>query len=316
MMFSHLSFIRKMDDEVLGSDGDYWRKFVEGFTKFMSDRPEQVSLKIDKEHEVYLINIFDGSSEERTSPYPCEHIGSFLKKLGTRRVFSKAKEILNGCRIDIQRGTKNKTRIHFHESSSILSTLANTIPQSDLDFMDGVNISPVSASAIEEEQIQDDTTLVTFCHGYWQSIALDMHHGDIRVVAGHLKSDQSFDFCKLGIALKRVDDPSRPFELHSTNCNGNIVGKGHKFFESEVRRYCCDHCNRKRTSSSYRDNVSKLEKIKSDLEGDVFSKFLVKDGVFTSDNSIRALSRIDLISLILGYFKGIFLFLLIFIVIR
>jgi hypothetical protein len=306
-----------MGDQMLGTDGDYWRKFVEAFTRFMSDRPKSESLKIDKEHEVYLYKILDGSSEERTSLYPCEAIGSFLKQLGKSKGTISVKAALNGCRIVIQRGTKHKARIHFHECSSTLIDLAKqTITLSDLDFMDGVNISPVSASAIEEEQIQDDTTLVTFCHGYWQSIALDMHHGDIRVVAGHLKSDQSFDFGKLGIALKRVDDPSRPFELHSTNCNGNIVGKGHKFFESEVRRYCCDHCNRKRTSSSYRDNVSKLENIKSDLEGDVFSNFLVKDGVFTSDNSIRALSRIDLISLILGYFKGIFLFLLIFIVIR
>ena len=71
-----------MADQMLGTDGDYWRKFVEAFTRFMSDRPKSESLKIDKEHEVYLYKILDGSSEERTSLYPCEAIGSFLKQLG------------------------------------------------------------------------------------------------------------------------------------------------------------------------------------------------------------------------------------------
>jgi hypothetical protein len=81
-----------MDDEVLGSDGDYWRKFVEGFTKFMSDRPKSESLKIDKEHEVYLYKILDGSSEERTSLYPCEQIGSYLRELLTKKEIKSAEE--------------------------------------------------------------------------------------------------------------------------------------------------------------------------------------------------------------------------------
>lgn len=81
MMFFTQSFIRVMADQMLGTDGDYWRKFVEAYTRFMSDRPKLESLKIDKEHGVYLYKILDGSSEERTIHYPCESIGSFLKQL-------------------------------------------------------------------------------------------------------------------------------------------------------------------------------------------------------------------------------------------
>jgi hypothetical protein len=71
-----------MADEISGSDGDYWRIFVAAFTKFMSDRHESKSLKIDIEYEEFLSNILDGSSEERTSLYTCEQIGSFLRMVG------------------------------------------------------------------------------------------------------------------------------------------------------------------------------------------------------------------------------------------
>jgi hypothetical protein len=86
-----------MADEVSGSDGDYWRTFVAAFTKFMPDRPKSKYFTTDIDHEEFLFNISNGSSEERTSLYPREQIGSFLRNLGNKRDIESTKAVLKSC---------------------------------------------------------------------------------------------------------------------------------------------------------------------------------------------------------------------------
>jgi hypothetical protein len=78
-----------MADEMFGSNGDY---SVAAFIKFLSDCPLLEPITIDLEHEVCLCNILNGSSEERTSLYPCEQIGSYLRELLTKKEINSAEE--------------------------------------------------------------------------------------------------------------------------------------------------------------------------------------------------------------------------------
>lgn len=306
-----------MADETFGSNGDYLNAFVKAFNRFQSDRLEGIHvISKTRQNEEFLSVIFNGSSDERTTLYSIKEIGSFIRGMNMRKETKVTKTIFNGCRVTTRKGSYSQVKVMFYDDSTI-----TTIPQIELDMMNTILGSSLPVSTADTPELimsinvvselqKSSNCVITTCNGIWKSLYLDLYRGDVGAVASHLKCEESFNFSKFGIFLKRVDDSKRPFQIHDIKCSGSFEGKGIKNNESGISYPCCILCNKKKRSSSIRDMVSSLEKVKTYIAEDVVNKYLLNDGTFISDRSIRDLSRTDAISVIINYFKGNFYFLI------
>jgi hypothetical protein len=120
-----------MADEVFGSNGEYLRTFIKGFSRFQLDRLKSILVTSKtRHHEELLTNILDGSSDERTSLYSIKEIGLFLRGMTARTKTKVTRAIFDGCRVTFRRGTYNVVYVEFYDDSIIPS-----IPQNQLDMM-------------------------------------------------------------------------------------------------------------------------------------------------------------------------------------
>jgi hypothetical protein len=274
-----------MADEMFGSNGDYLSAFVKAFNRFQSDRLKGIHvISKTRQNEEFLSEIFNCSSDERTTIYSMKEIGLFIRGMSMRKETKVTKTIFNGCRVTTRIGSYSQVKVMFYDDSTI-----PTIPQNELDMMNATFASslPVSKAVAPElamsmdvvSELQESSIcVITTCNGIWKSLYSDLYRGDIGAVASHLKCEDSFAFSKYGISVRRVDDSQRPFQIHDIKCSGSFEGKGFKNNESGISYPCCPLCNKKKVSSSLRDMVSSLEKDKTCIAEDVVNKFLLNDG--------------------------------------
>jgi hypothetical protein len=100
-----------MSEGVVGSNGEYLRKFQSDFKLYQKTYLDIHPNQLSKPDEVDLSTILDVSVGNSDWPlYSCELIGKYLRGL---KPMNTVRSILNQCRITIVRSSKNKFRVQF-----------------------------------------------------------------------------------------------------------------------------------------------------------------------------------------------------------